>query len=131
MARRRIGRALAAERRYRKLGERLAVSDTIADRAALANACCDLELFEEARRHYQDILARPYGVEPVFMVGKARAELELGLDDQAILTLDALRARWPHYHSRDAHRLCTLIVCGGGHRPARVPHPETYLGRVP
>jgi len=58
-ARRGIARALAPERRYRVLRDRLALSDTIADRAALAKTCCDLELFDEARLHYRAILQRP------------------------------------------------------------------------
>jgi hypothetical protein len=58
-ARRGIARALAPERRYRALRDRLALSDANTDRVALAKACCDLELFDEARLHYQAILRRP------------------------------------------------------------------------
>jgi hypothetical protein len=129
-ARRRIGRALAPERRYRKLSDRLAVCDTITDRAALADACCDLELFEEARRHYQDILARPHGTQPLFLVGKARAEFGLGLDDQALMTLDALRTGWPRYRSREARRLYARAAQKDGHRPVRASYPERYFGRA-
>lgn len=130
MARRRIGRALEPERRYRRLSDRLAVCDTITDRAALANTCCDLELFEEARRHYQDILARPHGAQPMFMVGKARAEFGLGLDDQAAMTLDVLRARWPHHRSRDLRRLYAHTAKEGEPRPERASYPERSFGRA-
>ncbi|MDQ2079971.1 hypothetical protein RA307_07255 [Xanthobacteraceae bacterium Astr-EGSB] len=130
LARRRIGRALEPERRYRRLSDRLAVCDTIADRAALANACCDLELFEEARRHYQNILARPHGAQPMFMEGKARAEYGLGLDDQAAMTLDVLRARWPHHRSRDLRRLCAHSAKMGKSRPVGAPFPKRYFGEA-
>jgi hypothetical protein len=131
LARRRIGRALEPERRYRRLSDQLGACDTIADRAALANACCDLELFEEARRHYQDILSRPHGAQPMFMVGKARAEFGLGLDDQAAMTLDALRVRWPHHRSRDLRRLYARAAKRGDHRPERASYQERYFGRAP
>lgn len=130
MARRRIGRALEPERRYRKLSDRLAICDTITDRAALADACCDLELFEEARRHYQDILARPHGAQPLFMVGKARAEFGLGLDDQALMTLDALQARFPHYRSGDLRRLYARAAQKGEYRPEHASYSERYFGRA-
>jgi hypothetical protein len=130
MARRRIGRALEPERRYRRLSDRLAVCDTITDRAALADTCCDLELFEEAQRHYQEVFARPHGAQPPFLVGKARAEFGLGLDDQAVRTLDALRTGWPRYRSREARRLYARAVQRGGHRPEPASYPERHSGEA-
>jgi hypothetical protein len=113
-ARRKIARALAPERRYRALHTQFAVSNTIANRAALAKACCDLDLFEEARRHYADILTRPHGEVPMFMIGKARAEFGLGLYDQTLATLDALKARWPAYESPEGHLLYARALEEGG-----------------
>jgi hypothetical protein len=109
-----IARALEPERRYRALRQRLAVADTIADRATLAEACCGLGLFEEARGHYRDILTRPHGLEPAFMLGQAQAEFGLGCHMETLATLDALKARWPHYESRDGHLLYAraLEECG-------------------
>ena len=39
------------------------------------------------------------------MLGKARAEFGLGRYDEVLATLDALKARWPDYQSRDGHLL--------------------------
>jgi hypothetical protein len=123
-ARRKIARALAPERRYRALRDQIAVSDTIAVRASLAKLCCDLELFEEARRHYEDILARPLSAMPTFMIGKAQAEFGLGLNDRAVATLDALKARWPHYESFEGHLLYARALEEGGRDHAAIAEYE-------
>ena len=44
--------------------------------------------FEEAKRHFEVILARPMGDEPVYMVGKARAQFGLGQAADTVATLD-------------------------------------------
>lgn len=113
-ARRRIRRALDPERRYRALADQLAVADTIANRATLAQECRQLGLFDEARGHYDDILARPHGAEPIFMLGRAQAEFGLGRFDDAVATLDELKARWPAYESGEGHLLyaCALEESG-------------------
>lgn len=113
-ARQRIRRALDPERRYRALHDELAVADTIANRAALAQECLTLGLFDEAMCHYEGILAQAHGDEPAFMLGKARAEFGLGRAAQAVATLDALRARWPYYESGEGHLLYAraLEACG-------------------
>lgn len=112
--RRRIRRALHPERRYRALVDQLAIADTIANRATLAEECRQLGLFEEARRQFDDILAQPHGAAPLFMLGKAHAEFGLGRFAEAVATLDALKQRWPAYESREGHLLyaCALEECG-------------------
>jgi len=72
MAQRGIARALAPERRYRALRQQIAENDSTAVRADLAGACLDLGLYSEAQAHYADILARPHGVAPGFMLGRAQ-----------------------------------------------------------
>ena len=114
-ARRRIRRALDPERRYRALAQQIGVADTIDHRATLAAECRNLGLFAEAKRHYDDILARPHGAEPVFMLGKARAEFGLGRFADAVATLDALKARWPHYESGEGHLLYACALEESGH----------------
>ncbi len=93
------------ERDWRALADAVEISDTIANRAALADECLRLGYFEEARGHYESILGRPTGDSPVFAAGKARAEFGAGRPKEAIATLDDLKARWPDYHSGDAHLL--------------------------
>jgi hypothetical protein len=93
------------ERQWRALADAVEISDTIANRAALAEECLRLGYFEEARGHYETILSRPTGDNPVFAAGKARAEFGAGRPKEAIATLDDLRARWPDYQSGDVHLL--------------------------
>ena len=69
--------------------DELAIVDTIANRAALAEACLALGKFEEARAQYAAILASPQGDEPSFMLGRARAEF--GLGEPALAVDDARR----------------------------------------
>ena len=84
--------ALNPEKRYRELSDAVEIADTIANRAALAEECLALEKFEEAKRHFEVILARPMGDEPIYMVGKARAQFGLGQAADTVAILDDLRA---------------------------------------
>ena len=115
---RRAGRSVVAaldpERRYRDAKDELAIVDTIANRAALAEACLALGKFEEARGHYAAILASPQGDEPSFMLGRARAELGLGEPALAVTTLDELKSRWPEYRSPEGHLLFAKALEGAG-----------------
>ena len=104
-ARKRFVTTLDPERRYRALVDELAITDTIANREALAAECLALGTFEEAKHHFDEIVARPLGEEPVYFLGRARAEFGLGRPADAIATLDDLRRRWPDYQSADGHLL--------------------------
>ena len=92
-----IANKLNPEKRYRALSDAVEIADTIANRIALAEECLELEKYEEAKRHFEVILARPMGEEPVYMLGKARAEFGLGHPEDTIATLEALRERWPDW----------------------------------
>lgn len=102
---RRIATALDPTGRYRQLVDDLAIVDTIANRSALAEECLRLEKFEEALAQYDRILETPIGNEPVFMVGKARAEFGLGRMAESVATLAEVKRRWPDYSSFDGHLL--------------------------
>ena len=110
----RIVGALDPGRRYRQLTDELAIVDTIANRAALAEACLALGKFEEARAQYVAILAAPQGDEPSFMLGRARAELGLGEPAMAVATLDELKARWPDTRSPEGHLVYAKALEGAG-----------------
>jgi hypothetical protein len=110
----RIVAALDPERLYREAKDQLAIVDTIANRAALAEACLALGKFEEARSHYVAILAAPQGDEPSFMLGRARAEFGLGETASAVATLDELKARWPAYRSPEGHLLYARALEAAG-----------------
>jgi hypothetical protein len=113
-ARQRVVNALDPEKQYRKLSDDLAIADTIATRAALADECLLLSKFEEALVHYETILALPMGEEPAYALGKARAEFGLGRPQATVATLDDLRARWPDYHSADGHLLYARALAESG-----------------
>jgi hypothetical protein len=104
-ARRTVVKTLNPEKRYRELTDRLALTDTIANRAALAEECLSLGKFEEAAAHYEAVLARPLGDDPIYAFGKARALFGLQRPDEVVATLDDLRRHWPNYQSADAHLL--------------------------
>jgi len=63
-ARRRVANKLDPEKLYRELSDRLAATDTIANRVALAAECLKIERYEEAERHYSHILQLPMGDDP-------------------------------------------------------------------
>jgi hypothetical protein len=104
-ARRTVAKTLNPEKRYRELTDHLALTDTIANRAALAEECLSLGKFEEAATHFDAVLARPLGDDPIYAVGKARALFGLQRPDEVVATLDDLRERCPNYQSADAHLL--------------------------
>jgi hypothetical protein len=104
-ARRRVANTLDPEKQYRKSSDDLEISDTIANRVALAEECLALGKFAEALAHYENVLARPLGDEPAYALGKAQAQFGLGWAQDAVVTLDELRDRWPDYQSADGHLL--------------------------
>jgi len=104
-ARRTVVKTLNPEKRYRELTDQLALTDTIANRAALAEECLSLGKFDEAATHYEEVLARPLGDDPSYAVGKARALFGLQRPNDVVVTLEDLRQRCPNYQSADAHLL--------------------------
>ena len=116
---RRIANTLNPEKRYRELSDAVEIADTIANRAALAEECLALEKFEEAKRHFEVILARPMGDEPVYMVGKARAQFGLGQAADTVAILDDCAQRWPDYQSAEAHLLYARALEAIAHATTR------------
>jgi hypothetical protein len=114
-ARRTVVKTLNPEKRYRELTDQLALTDTIANRAALAEECLSLGKFEEAATHYEAVLARPLGDDPIYALGKARAFFGLHRLDEVVATLEDLRRRWPNYQSADAHLLYARALEDSGH----------------
>jgi hypothetical protein len=100
--------------RYKELRAELAVVDTNATRAALAQECLDMDKFEEAREHYHTILSRPLGDEPAYMLGRARAEYGLDRFADCVATLEQLIKRWSTFSSPDSHLLYARALEGVG-----------------
>ena len=113
-ARRRVASKLDPEKLYRELADRLDATDTIANRAALAAECLALGRFGEAERHYDHILKLPMGEEPLYALGKAKAEFGLNRPLETIATLDDLRTRWPDFKSAEGHLLYARALAGAG-----------------
>ncbi|WP_091749465.1 tetratricopeptide repeat protein [Methylobacterium sp. ap11] len=91
------------EKTYRVLRDRLIDADTVANRARLAEECAALAKWQEAWEQYDEIVRRPNGDEPVFHLGLAEADLELGRPDAALAGLEALKAREPDFASARGH----------------------------
>ena len=104
-ARKRIAGKLDPEKAYRELSDRLAASDTIARRHALAAECLNVRRFDEAERHYDHILTLPIGREPIYALGKAQAEFGLNRFADTLATLDDLKQQWSGF------RICPRDIC--------------------
>jgi hypothetical protein len=113
-ARAHLAHQLDPQRRYVKLSAQLATSDTIANHVALAQECLSLGKFDEAKHHYDRVLAQPLGDEPSYMVGRARAEFGMGRALKAVATLDKLKEFWPDYQSAEAHLLYARALDDAG-----------------
>jgi hypothetical protein len=113
-ARRRVAKRLDPEKQYRELSDQLAVSDSIANRAALADECMEIGLFEEAERHYDHILKLPMGGEPLYALSKAKAQFARNQPAEAIATLEDLQARWPGFQSAEGHLLYARALAEAG-----------------
>lgn len=126
-----LDRKLDPLKRYRALTRELAVADTVANRAALAEECLLLEGYEEARQHFAAILRQPQGAEPHFVFGRARAEF--GMEDfaQAVATLDELRHRWPEFQSAEAHLFYARALDGAGRTQEAVAEFEALIDYYP
>ncbi len=98
-----IAQRVNPEKTYRVLRDRLIDADTVANRARLAEECAVLGKWQEAWEQYDEIVRRPNGDEPVFHLGLAEADLELGRPDAALAGLEALKAREPDLASARGH----------------------------
>jgi hypothetical protein len=113
-ARRRIANKLDPEKQYRLLSDQLATADTVANREALAAECLEVARFDEAQQHYEHILKQQSGDEPIYALGKAKAEYGLNQPADAIATLDAMRNRWPDFESAEGHLLYARALADAG-----------------
>ena len=113
-ARRRVAAKLDPEKRYRELSDRLAGADTIANRAALAADCLEVARFDEAIGHYDHVLSLPMGDDPIYALGKAKAQFGAKRPADAVTTLDSLKAQWPDFESPEGHLLYARSLAEAG-----------------
>jgi hypothetical protein len=130
-ARKRFASTVNPQRRYRALTDELAIADTIANRDALAAECIELGKFDEAIHHYDEIIARPMGEEPVFFLGRARAEFGIGRPADTVATLDELRRRWPDYQSAEGHLLYARALEEIGRTDEAIEEYKALAGYFP
>jgi hypothetical protein len=130
-AKKRFVTTLDPQRRYRALTDELAITDTIANREALAAECLALGKFDEARHHYDEIIARPMGEEPGFLLGRARAEFGAGVPADTVATLDELRQRWPNWQSSDGHLLYARALEEIGRTDEAIDEYKALAGYFP
>jgi hypothetical protein len=100
-----LAQAIDPNRRYRALRDQLDFTDTIGNRADLAQECLALGKYVEALRLYESIIALPQGDEPFYFLGKAKAQFGLDYPADALATLDLLRSQWPKFQSQEGHLL--------------------------
>jgi hypothetical protein len=130
-ARKRVAQRLDPEKRYRELSDRLAGSDTIANRGALAAECLKIGRFDEAERHYNQILKLPMGNEPVYALGKAQAQFGLNRPADALATLDDLKERWPDFESAEGHLLYARSLAELGRIDEALDEYDALAGYFP
>jgi hypothetical protein len=130
-ARKRVVSTVNPRRRYRQLIDDLAITDTIANREALALECVELGKFDEAKHHYDEIISRPMGEEPVFFLGRARTEFGQGRPADTVATLDELRHRWPDYQSADGHLLYARALEEIGRTDEAIEEYKALAGYYP
>jgi hypothetical protein len=130
-ARKRVANKLDPEKRYRELADRVAVADTIANRAVLAEECVDIGRFEEAEQHYDHILSLPMGHDPVYAFGKAKAQFARKRASDALATLDDLQRTWPDYNSAAAHLLYARALEGAGRTDEALEEYHALLDYAP
>jgi hypothetical protein len=106
--------AMDPGRRYRTLHEELEFTDTIGNRSDLAEECLELGKYEEALQLYDGVIALPMGDEPVYFLGKAKAQFGLRRPADALATLDRLKSQWPTFRSQEGHLLYAKALVAAG-----------------
>lgn len=130
-ARQRVANRLDPEKRYRELSDRLAVTDTITNRAAFAEECAKVGRYDEARQHYDHILSLPMGHDPAYALGKAQAEFSAKRPADALATLDDLQKQWPDFDSADAHLLYARALAEVGRLDEALEEYHAVAGYFP
>ena len=130
-ARRRFANKLDPEKQYRELSDRVVITDTIANRAALAAECVEIGRFEEAEHHYDHILSLPMGYDPIYALGKAKAQFARKRPSEALATLDDLQRTWPDYNSTEAHLLYARALAEAGRTNEALEEYHALLDYAP
>jgi hypothetical protein len=130
-ARRRVAAKLDPEKRYRELSDRLLDADTIANRAAFAAECLEVGRFEEAERHYDHILSLPMGDDPIYAIGKAKAQFGAKRPAEAVATLDSLQSHWPDFQSAEGHLLYARALAEAGRVDEALEEYSALVGYAP
>lgn len=93
------------EKRLRGLREQLEITDTIANRQAVAEECLALEKYAEAIAVIEPGLTAMHQFDPDLLLVLAAARFGAGDAAAALATLDRLREHNPEYQSENGHLL--------------------------
>lgn len=119
------------ERGKRDAGRRLGLSDTPANRRALAEESLRSGDFAHALDLYQGALKGLYVTDPDLMLGLAKAQYGLGQPKRARETLDTLIAANPDFRSSDGHLLYARAVEDSGDTQAALQEYEALAQSYP
>jgi hypothetical protein len=100
-----VNAVIDPERDLRELTQRLADTDTIENRSALAEECLRRGRPADAERLFQSCLVGAHATDHALMLGLARAQFDLGDYTRACETLDHLRAAHPDLECPQGHLL--------------------------
>ena len=97
-----IAKALDPDRELERRAEELAESETVENRARLADECLERGMFDEAIRLYEGCLSGPYANDPALLFSCARARFYNGHVREAGEILSRLRAQHPKFRADEA-----------------------------
>ncbi len=98
-------RAIDPERDFRRLAERLEVTDTVENRQALAEECLRLGRAGEAIELYRAALTGMHAEDPWLRLGLAKAKFAAGDFAGCVQVLDDVRRLNPKFESSEGHLL--------------------------
>jgi hypothetical protein len=109
-ARARAVKAISPNKDYLRLRDDLSLSDTMANRLALARECLATGRLDEALLHFRVLQSKDQFAEPSVWIACAETLQCLGKPAEALAELDALKARWPDFQSQSGHLLYAILL---------------------
>ena len=103
---------LNPEKEFNDAMQNYEISDTIKHTTALANACMNKGMFDEAQKLYTKALQGIYQYDAHLLLGLAQAEFELEHYAQVKSALNLLMEKNPDYENIDAHLLYARALEG-------------------
>ena len=128
---RRVVRTIDPQRELRRRLDELDISDTVANRVALADECMEAGMFDKAEELYGSALRGVHGDDSSVRERLARAQFDGGRAAEAVRTLDELIEADPDYRSHDGHLLYARALEGAGREAEAVKEYEVLREQYP